>query len=336
MYPRLFEIPFLHLTIGTFGPMMVLGFLAALFMMRRLSRRVRLDPAMITNAALYSLIIGVVGARAFFVLHYFDQFREEPLNIFATWHGGLEFLGGVIPAIGFLLFYLHHHKLPVRRYLDIIAIGLMMGLAFGRIGCFLNACCFGKPTDLPCAIRFPYGSFVYISQINSDPKRHISEPHLKLPQAEYLSIYDKHGKWYPKPLEQLTEQQRYEVTKGRYRCLGVHPSQLYSSANALLLCGILYLFWRRSLGSTGSDNASKLLGRPGSMVGLMFVLYGFSRFLLEFIRDDNPYELGILTISHILGIAMLVLGVVLLLVLSQMKSDTSDGKEVASADAFTE
>jgi phosphatidylglycerol:prolipoprotein diacylglycerol transferase len=313
--------------------MMVLGFLAALFTMRRLSRRARLDPAMITNAALYSLIIGVVGARAFFVAHYFDQFREDPLNIFATWHGGLEFLGGVIPAIGFLLFYLHHHKLPVRRYLDLMAIGLMMGLAFGRIGCFLNADCFGKPTDLPWGVRFPYGSFVHISQINPDPKRNRPEPYLKLPQDEYLSFYDK---WYPKPLEQLTEQQRYEVTKGRYRCLGVHPSQLYASANALLLCGILYFFWRKSLGSTGSDNASKLLGRPGSMVGLMFVLYGFSRFLLEFIRDDNPYELGILTISQILGIVMLVLGVVLLVVLSHMKSDTSDGKEVASADAFTE
>ncbi len=336
MYPRLFEIPFLHLTIGTFGPMMVLGFLAALFTMRRLSRRARLDPAMITNAALYSLIIGVVGARAFFVVHYFDQFRENLLGVVTTWRGGLEFLGGVIPAIGFLLFYLHHHKLPVRRYLDLMAIGLMMGLAFGRIGCFFNADCFGKPTDLPWGVRFPYGSFVYISQINLDLKRNRPEPHLKLPQDEYLSFYDKHGKWYPKPLEQLTEQQRYEVTKGRYRCLGVHPSQLYSSANALLLCGILYFFWRRSLERTGSENASKLLGRPGSMVGLMFVLYGFTRFLLEFIRDDNPYELGILTISQILGIAMLVLGVVLLLVLSHMKSDTSDGKEVTSADAFTE
>jgi len=336
MYPRLFEIPFLDLTISTFGPMMLVGFLAALFMMRRLSRLAGLDPVMITNAALYSLIIGVVGARAFFVVHYFDQFREEPLNVFATWHGGLEFLGGVIPAIGFLLFYLHHHKLPVRRYLDIMAIGLMMGLAFGRIGCFLNACCFGKPTDLPWGVRFPYGSFVYISQINPDPKRNRMEPHLKLPQAEYVSFYDKHGKWYPKPLEELTGQQRYEVTKGRYRCLGVHPSQLYSSANALLLCGILYFFWRRSLGSTGSDNASTLLGRPGSMVGLMFVLYGLTRFLLEFIRDDNPYELGILTISQILGIAMLVLGVVLLVILSHMKSDTPDGNEAASADAVTE
>ncbi len=336
MYPRLFEIPLFGLKISTFGPMMVVGFLAALFTMRRLSRRASLDPAMITNAALYSLIIGVVGARAFFVVHYFEQFREDPLNIFATWHGGLEFLGGVIPAIGFLLFYLHHHKLPVRRYLDIMAIGLMMGLAIGRIGCFLNADCFGKPTDLPWGVRFPYGSFVYISQINPDLKRNRPEPHLKLPQAEYLSFYDKNGKWYPKPLEELTEQQRYEVTKGRYRCLPVHPSQLYSSANALLLCGILYFFWRRSLGRTGSDNASGRLGLPGSMVGLMFVLYGFTRFLLEFIRDDNPYELGILTISQILGIAMLVLGVVLFVVLPHMKSDTSDGNDAASADAVTE
>lgn len=327
MYPRLFEIPFLHLKIGTFGPMMVVGFLAALFMMRRLSRRADLEPAMITNAALYSLIIGVVGARAFFVIHYFEQFREDPLNIFATWHGGLEFLGGVIPAICFLLFYLHHHKLPVRRYLDIMAIGLMMGLAFGRIGCFFNACCFGKPTDLPWGVRFPYGSYVYISQINADPERNRLESYLKLPQAEYLSFYDKNGKWYPKAMEELTEQQRYEVTKGGYRCLAVHPSQLYSSANALLLCGILYFFWRRGLRSTGSDDASKLLGRPGSMVGLMFVLYGLTRFLLEFIRDDNPYELGILTISQILGIAMLMLGIVLLVVLSHVKSNTSNVRE---------
>ncbi len=202
-----------------------------------------------------------------------------------------------------------------------------MGLAFGRIGCFLNGDCFGKPTDLPWGVRFPYRSFVYISQINADVKRNRPEPHLKLPQAEYLSFYDKNGKWYPKPLEELTEQQRYEVTKGRYRCLGVHASQLYSSANALLLCGILYFFWRRSLGSTGPANALKPLGRPGSMVGLMFILYGFTRFLLEFIRDDNPYELGILTISQILGFVMLVVGVILLVVLSHVKSDRSNVRE---------
>ena len=321
MYPRLFEIPLLPLTVGTFGPMMVLGFLAALFLMRRLARRAKLDHTVMTNAALYSLIAGVVGARAFFVLHHFDQFRENLTGIVATWRGGLEFLGGVIVATALLLLYMNFRKLPVRRYLDILVIGLMMGLAVGRIGCFLNADCFGKPTNLPWGVRFPYGSFVYISQINPDLKRNRTVPHLHLPKADYFAYYDEQGKWYPKPLEDLTETQRYEVTRGRYRCLAVHPSQLYSSANALLLCFILYLFWRKTLNKAGSGTAQKRLTTPGSITALMLILYGFTRFLIEFIRDDNPYELGFLTISQILGIVMIISGTVMLVLLPYIKAD---------------
>jgi phosphatidylglycerol:prolipoprotein diacylglycerol transferase len=301
--------------------MMVLGFLAAIVLMRRMSRKAGLDPAIMTSAALYSLIVGVVGARIFFVVHRFDQFRGDILGSVAVWRGGLEFLGGVIPAIGFLLFYLHRHKLPIRRYLDIMAVGLMMGLAFGRIGCFLNGDCFGKPTDLPWGIRFPYRSFVYLSQINPDPGRGRTDPHLKLPRAEYFSFSGENGKWCPKPLEELTQQQQYEVTKGKYRCRPVHPSQLYAWANALLLCAILYVFWRRSSGAPSSGEPRRRTWRSGSTVGLALVLYGVSRFLLEFVRDDNPFEFAFLTISQIIGVVILVLGVALLAVLMTMKPD---------------
>ena len=332
MYPSLFEIPLLHLTIGTFGPMMVLGFLAALFLMRRLSRRANMDPAIITSVAFYSLIAGVAGARIFFIAHHFDQFRDNLISIIYTWRGGLEFLGGVIVATAILLLYLRFRKLPIRRYLDIIVIGLMMGLAFGRIGCFLNGDCFGKPTSLPWGVRFPYRSFVYISQINPDPKRNRTIPHLHLPQADYLSFYDEQGKWYPKPLEDLTEIQRYEVTKGRYRCLPVHPSQLYSSVNALLLCLILYLFWRKGLAQTGSGKPPGRLTRPGSITALMLIIYGVTRFLIEFIRDDNPYELAFLTISQILSIVMIFAGTALLLLLPCFKSNTPPVTETADSD----
>jgi phosphatidylglycerol:prolipoprotein diacylglycerol transferase len=321
MYPSLFEIPLLRLTIGTFGPMMVLGFLAALLLMRRLSHRANMDPAIITSVAFYSLIAGVAGARLFFVVHHFDKFRGNLLSIVYTWRGGLEFLGGVIVATVILLLYLRFRKLPVRRYLDIIVIGLMMGLAFGRIGCFLNGDCFGKPTSLPWGIRFPYGSFVYISQINPDLKRNRTEPHLHLPQADYFFSYDEQGKWYPRLLEDLTETQRYEVTKGRYRCLAVHPSQLYSSVNALLLCLILQVFWRKGLTRANSGLAPKRLSRPGSITALMLILYGFTRFLLECIRDDNPYEFAFLTISQILGIIMIISGTILLMLLPYFKSN---------------
>ena len=63
MYPELFEIPFTHVTLKSYGLMMVIGFLAAVFLIRHLSRNITPDPQLITNAALYSLIGGVVGAR---------------------------------------------------------------------------------------------------------------------------------------------------------------------------------------------------------------------------------------------------------------------------------
>jgi len=329
MHPHLFKIPILNLNISTFGPMMVLGFLAALLLMRRLCKRANLDYTVMTNAALYSLIAGVLGARIFFVFHHLDKFRGDLLGVIATWRGGLEFLGGVIVATCLLLLYLYFRKLPVRRYLDIIVIGLMMGLAFGRIGCFLNADCFGKPTTLPWGVRFPYGSFVYNSQINPDPKRNRTEPHLHLPQADYLDSYDQKGKWYPKPLEALTPTQRHEVTKGKYRCLPVHPSQLYSSANALLLSLILYLFWRRGLKRAGSNKPPRRLDRPGAITALMLILYGFTRFLIEFIRDDNPYEFLSLTISQILGVVMIISGTVLLTLLPYFKPYTTPDAKVS-------
>ncbi len=326
MHPRLVEIPLIHVTIWGFGVMMALGFLSALWLVRRLSRRGGLDPETMSNMALYALVVGVIGARTFFVLHHFDQFRGELLGVFAIWRGGLEFLGGVVPAIGFLLAYLYVRKLPIRRYLDVLAMGLMMGLAFGRLGCFLNGCCFGRPTDVPWALRFPYRSYAYVSQINPDPKRERVEPYLDVPPREYAQFYSTDGTWYPKPLDALTERQRYEVTKGKYRCLPIHPTQLYASVYALLLCGILYLLWRRSLAGARSDCYRDRLRQPGIAVAGLCLLYGPGRFVLEAIRDDNPYELGTLTISQIMGLVMLAGGVVLLAVLLRRKPDVSEGQ----------
>jgi len=155
MYPELFKIPFIDLSLPSYGLMMVVGFLAAVFVMRRLSRDITSNPQFITNASLYALIAGVVGARLFYVVHYFDKFRANLLSVFAVWHGGLELLGGALLAVAVILFYLWRHKLPVRRYLDIAAIGLMLALGFGRIGCFLKGDCFGRPTKLPWGVRFP-------------------------------------------------------------------------------------------------------------------------------------------------------------------------------------
>ena len=301
--------------------MMVIGFLAAVYLIRRLSRNITPDPQLITNAALYSLIGGVVGARLFYVIHYFEHFKEDPVSVFAIWHGGLELLGGVLLAVTIIFFYLLYHKLPIRHYLDILAIALMLALVFGRIGCLLNGCCFGKPTELPWAVRFPYNSIAYLSQVNPDLERNRSAPQLELP-PEYLRYIDNNGYRHPKPYEELTEQQKFEVTKGKYRCLPVHPTQLYTSAGAAVLCLILYFFWRRSQNAGSSKTAGKIFTEPGSTFALMFALYGLTRFFIEFLRDDNRFEIDGLTISQLIGIAMIIFGATLMAILQIMKPKT--------------
>ena len=318
MYPELFEIPLIHLTVKSYGLMMVIGFLMAVSLIRHLSRNITPNPQLITNAALYSLIGGVLGARLFYVIHYFDHFKENPLSVFAIWQGGLELLGGVILAITIIILYLRHHKLPIRRYLDILAIGLMLALTFGRIGCFLNGCCFGKPTELPWAVRFPYNSFAYRSQIHKNLERSRPAPQLKLPD-EFFGYFDENGNWVQdlKPKNYLTEQQNIEVTTGKYQCLPVHPTQLYSSAVAAVLCLILYLFWRKS------QKTGKILIRPGCTFCLMFLLYGFTRFFMEFLRDDNPFEFDSLTISQNISIAMIIFSIALFVIFQKIKPKNS-------------
>jgi phosphatidylglycerol:prolipoprotein diacylglycerol transferase len=321
MHPELFEIPFIHLTVKSYGLAMVIGFLMAVTIIRRLSRDITPNPQLITNAALYSLIGGVVGARLFYVVHYFNQFRDNLLSIFYIWKGGLELLGGVLLTIVIIAFYLRYHKLPIRQYLDILAIGLMLALVFGRIGCFLNGCCFGKPTNLPWAVRFPYNSFAYCSQVNPNPQRNRPAPRLQLPY-EYFSYTDEDGLRYLKPYQDLTAEQKAEVSTGKYRCLPVHPTQLYESAAAAVACLLLYLFWRRTRNAESSGSPKRFLARPGQTFGLMFVLYAVTRFFIEFLRDDNPFEFGLwLTISQSISIFMLVFGVILMAVFQRMKPD---------------
>jgi len=316
MYPELFEIPFTNLTIKSYGLMMVIGFLCAIYLIKRLSRNILPDSQMITNAALYSLIAGVVGARVFYVVHYWQNFKDDLLSAFAVWEGGLELLGGVICAVLVIIFYLRHQKLPVKKYLDILAIALMLALGFGRIGCFLNGCCFGKPTDLPLGVRFPYGSLSYKSQIYPDLTRDRPEPYLKLP-ADF-SIYNRsvNGIWPGdlKPYEDLTAEQKNMVDNGRYRALPVHPTQLYSSAYAFAGCFLLYLFWKRN-----RKDSSKVFARPGCTFALMLIIYSLCRFSVEFLRDDNPFEFDSLTVSQNLAIGMIIVGGILMTIFQKAK-----------------
>ena len=331
MYPELFSLPFIHHGIPSYGSMLVLGFLAAYWMAYRRCRKVNEDPQHISNFSVYALLAGIIGARLFHVLHNWSEYRDKPAEIFATWDGGLEFLGGFACALAAMLIYFGRRKLSILRFLDILAPAMMVGLAFGRMGCFLNGCCFGAPCEVPWAIRFPVVntyvqrtagcqkssrlsySYAYAYQLYPDGQRRPSQgPLINLP-TEYYGYTDGHGNYSEsplpagyyyglKPVAQLTAAQLDEMKHGTYRMHPIHPAQLYSLANALIICLILNLLFRRRR-------------YDGQIFALMLILYGSTRFFIESLRVDSPLEFNGLTISQNLGVACLLAGIVMMILL---------------------
>jgi len=143
-----------------YGLMLVLGFLVATWLAQWRAKRMGEDPEAVTRVALLALIGGVVGARLAYVVENWSRFRRsaDPVfEIFDISSGGLIYYGGLLLATGLVIGYVRIRKLPVRRFIDIVAPSIMIGLAFGRAGCLLNGCCYGarcRP-EFALAARFP-------------------------------------------------------------------------------------------------------------------------------------------------------------------------------------
>lgn len=178
MYPTLFEIPIpwtdITLPIRGYGLMLMIGFLGATWWAARRAVRVKADPDFIINLGFVALISSIVGARIFYVAHYWDDHFAGRgiwpiINVSA---GGLEFYGGFIGAVVAGIAYMWFAKKSIRLYLDIVAPSIMFGMSMARIGCFLNGCCWGGYADasLPWAVQFPYASPAFYRQFDERMK----------------------------------------------------------------------------------------------------------------------------------------------------------------------
>ncbi|PXF54331.1 MAG: prolipoprotein diacylglyceryl transferase [Deltaproteobacteria bacterium] len=108
---------------------------------------------------LFSLILGIIlGARLGYVLFYnLSYYLEYPSEIFAVWHGGMSFHGGVAGVVFFGWIYCKRHDLDFWKWSDRFAVTAPVGLGMGRIGNFINGELFGRPADVPWAMVFPRG-----------------------------------------------------------------------------------------------------------------------------------------------------------------------------------
>jgi phosphatidylglycerol:prolipoprotein diacylglycerol transferase len=144
------------LPIRWYGLMMAAAFFGGLWTATRRARGTNISGDTITDVTLWLMAGSIVGARVVYVTTYWKQeFAGQPFSeVFMIQHGGLVFYGGLLGAFAVGVGYLSWKKLPVWRIADILAPSIALGSVFGRVGCLLNGCCYGRACELPWAITF--------------------------------------------------------------------------------------------------------------------------------------------------------------------------------------
>lgn len=151
------------LQIGSFairwyGVMAALGLIIATLLLSVNRNYTGMTKDQCSNAIMVALIAGILGARIFYVVQFFDHYRDNLFDIVRIDQGGLVFYGGFILAFASLIVYSKIAKIDLVRMFDGFAPAMAAAHAFGRVGCFLNCCCYGKPTDLFIGVTYPADS----------------------------------------------------------------------------------------------------------------------------------------------------------------------------------
>lgn len=255
MYPVIYTVPILGgIKIFGYGLMLFIAYMAATNLAAWLARREKLNPEVIHDLALGVFLGGLIGARLFYVIQYWGDKVHSFADIFKIWEGGIVLYGSIIGGTIAFFAYRLLRPFPFLPYLDAIAPALALGIAIGRVGCFLNGCCYGDTCSLPWAVSFP------------EPSPPWAQQHL-----------------------------RHTIPASAHWSLPVHPTQLYSTIDGLLLMTLALAYY-------------PLRRRDGEVMALLMVTYPVSRLLIEILRSDEAAIFAGMTISQNISTLLMVAG----------------------------
>lgn len=123
-------------SIHLFGTTIALGILIGFLVMLKEAKRKGLDINKLTDLALYTVIIGIIGARINYILAFNPSYYiQNPKEIFMINQGGLSIQGALIAGTIFAIWYMKKNNIPVWKTADTFALGIIIGQAIGRVGC---------------------------------------------------------------------------------------------------------------------------------------------------------------------------------------------------------
>ena len=269
--------------IGSYSAMLLLGFIFGWWLARRRAKQEGMAPRHIDNLALIIPIVSLFGARLFSWWFYFPP-GYSFWTAMTMGGGGMVFYGGLIFGIACVFAYAVVTRLSLRELFDVFAPSAALGLAFGRVGCFMAGCCWGDLCVDRDAVHIHGSQLQY--QVNTVPAISGARFPLAVTFPREAGAYEQHSKLGLLPASAT-------------RSLPVHPVQLYEAALALALA--IYLH-RSSRGRKWSGE-----------IGLKLIIgYAIIRFGIEFLRADNsPIYFG-MTLSQVISLLLAAAGFALL------------------------
>ncbi|MFM8253006.1 MAG: prolipoprotein diacylglyceryl transferase family protein [Planctomycetota bacterium] len=322
-----------------YGLMVTLGVIAGGLLAARQARENGVDPEEVFGLAFYCFVGGIIGARTFYVVQYREEYfhgawTEWLPRVLNFTEGGLVVYGSLLGALPACYYYVRKHRLPIAAMADLVAPSFMVGLAIGRIGCYLHGCCFAGlcPHD-SLTVHFPIDSPPYQHQLARGQlhgftlKVDESAGRVVIYEVEPGGAADRAGLRAGDVVEQingrpvpplattlfftpvlLVQTDRLpgvtvELDELPARSGPTVPVQIFSSLHAAAL-GLLLWTWfpfRR---------------RDGEVFTLLLTLYPLGRVLEEIIRDDEPGRLQTnLTISQWVSLVVFLVAMALWILL---------------------
>jgi phosphatidylglycerol:prolipoprotein diacylglycerol transferase len=339
------------LPIRGYGVMLMLGVVSAMGIALNRCKQAGIKNESFFSLATWAVVAGLLGARLFYVIQKWSEldgntFAEKVVTAFKVTEGGLVVYGSVIGGLIAILLWTYKNKQPILPIADAITPAFFLGLAFGRIGCLLNGCCYGGLCEqsLP-AIHFPSGSPAYMDQLASGKLLGMltsdapNEPGATIDRVLPDSWAAQHdvrkgdrlngvvelqvgGATPDAPYEPpifgasvVTNRNRWQINPSDVpqRSLAVHPAQVYAAISGLVLSGWTFLL-------------SMNIRRTGAVFGAGLVAYGVLRIIEEIIRVDEAGQFGTaLSIAQWISIGGILAGTALIV----SAKDRSHSNEIA-------
>ncbi len=162
----------IFLRIGSFvihwyGVCMAAGFVCFLLTLQHFGKGTRRTGDYISNLVTLLIVSAIGGARAAYVIEHWTSggYATNFWSVFNIREGGLMFYGGLLCCWAAITGFVRCHKERYFDFLDFLVTALPIGHACGRVGCFLEGCCFGALTDGPLGVHYPIGSHLWTHQV---------------------------------------------------------------------------------------------------------------------------------------------------------------------------